>query len=46
MTSCSSSSRRPHALIVEDEVLIALRLEADLTSTSAVWLPLARSCGC
>ena len=30
MTSCSSPSRRPRALIVEDEVLIALGLEADL----------------
>ena len=30
MTSCSSPSQRPRALIVEDEVLIALGLEADL----------------
>jgi DNA-binding NarL/FixJ family response regulator len=30
MASCSSPSRRPRALIVEDEVLIALGLEAHL----------------
>jgi hypothetical protein len=30
MTRCSSSNLRPRALIVEDEVLIALGLEADL----------------
>jgi len=30
MTFCSNPSRRPRALIVEDEVLIALGLEADL----------------
>jgi DNA-binding NarL/FixJ family response regulator len=30
MTNCSSPSQRPRALIVEDEVLIALGLEADL----------------
>ena len=30
MPQCSSPSRHPRALIVEDEVLIALGLEADL----------------